>query len=324
MLERNKWNVLITGATGFIGTSLIEYLIKKGIPFNHVYGTDIKPHRNPLHHDKYTFLKFDVRDEGLTKVIREHEISHIVHLASIVTPGKNSNRELEYSVDVLGTKNVLKACVENKVTQVIVTSSGAAYGYNADNSEWLTEKDPVRGNFEFPYSHHKRLVEEELAVYRSSHPELKQLILRPGTILGYTVNNQITDLFKKPMILGVQGSASPFVFIWDEDVVAIIYEGLLGEKKGIYNLASDGAVTMKEISQILKKRYVPLPPNLIRFGLKVLKKLSLTQYGPDQINFLRYRPVLDNRKLKEEFGFKLRFSSKECFMEYIKHAGLVH
>ncbi len=65
--------------------------------------------------------------------------------------------------------------------QIIVTSSGAAYGYHADNPEWLTEDDPVRGNEAFAYSHHKRLVEEMLAVCRTQHPELRQVVLRVGT-----------------------------------------------------------------------------------------------------------------------------------------------
>ncbi|MEZ5024266.1 MAG: hypothetical protein R2728_13575 [Chitinophagales bacterium] len=45
-----------------------------------------------------------------------------------------------------------------KLTSIkfIVTSSGAAYGYYADNAEWLKEEDPIRGNQEFPY----KLVQE--------------------------------------------------------------------------------------------------------------------------------------------------------------------
>ncbi len=84
--------------------------------------------------------------------------------ASIVTPGPDSTRELEYAVDVDGTRHVLDACVAHGVRRVVVSSSGAAYGYHADNPAWITEDQPVRGNEEFAYSHHKRLVEEMLGV----------------------------------------------------------------------------------------------------------------------------------------------------------------
>ncbi|MBL7665447.1 MAG: SDR family oxidoreductase [Bacteriovoracaceae bacterium] len=321
MHKSTNWNILITGAAGFIGTSLVKMLIQKDMPFKSVIGTDVRP-QIPITHHKYHFIHLDICDPDLGQFFKKHQITHVVHLASIVTPGKKSNREFEYKVDVLGTQNVLKACVENNVQQIILTSSGAAYGYHADNPDWLSENDAIRGNYEFPYSHHKKLVEEELVRYQKSSPQLKQLILRPGTILGEKVNNQITDLFKKKVIIGIKGSKSPFVFIWDEDVVEIIYQGLIQEKAGAYNLAGDGCVSLKEISSLLKKNYLPIPATALKFALSVLKKFHLTQYGPEQINFLQFRPVLDNKKLKTEFGFTPRFSSKECFLEYQKHSSL--
>ncbi|NIR41945.1 MAG: epimerase, partial [Actinobacteria bacterium] len=47
-----------------------------------------------------------VRDPALEGVLRDHAVDTVVHLAAIVTPGPDSSRELEYSIDVLGTENV--------------------------------------------------------------------------------------------------------------------------------------------------------------------------------------------------------------------------
>jgi UDP-glucose 4-epimerase len=224
-------------------------------------------------------------------------------------------------VDVLGTENVLKACLEAGVKKLIITSSGAAYGYFPDNPEWLDENDALRGNTEFAYSHHKRLVEEMLARFRREHPELKQLVLRPGTVLGATTDNQITALFEKPFIMGLMGAASPFVFIWDQDVVGCILKGIFDDTTGIYNLSGDGTLTMKEIAGLLGKPYVALPVSLVRSVLWVLKKLGLTQYGPEQVNFLRYRPVLSNRRLKQEFGYVPKKTTREVFEYYMAKRG---
>jgi UDP-glucose 4-epimerase len=264
------------------------------------------------------YIKGDIRDKSITEIFKEHQVDTVVHLASIVTPGKKSNREFEYSVDVLGTENVLNACVENKVKKIIVTSSGASYGYYADNPEWLDEYDKIRGNEEFAYSHHKRLVEEMLTKYREEHPELKQLILRPGTILGENVKNQITNLFEKKFVLGIKGSGSPFVFIWDQDVVNIIIEGIHHDKNGIFNLAGDGTLTLKQIAEILHKPYIEISATVLGVALSFLKMLGLTQYGPEQVNFLRYRPVLANRRLKEEFGYIPKYTTREVFDFYLK------
>ena len=325
MNDLNTWNIWITGASGFIGSALLHKILKENVPFQKVYATDIRPISEEFLHPRIEFIKCDVRDDGLSSLMKKYDITHVIHLAAIVTPSNKSNREFEFSVDVLGTRNILKSCIDNKISQIITTSSGAAYGSYANMPAWLKESDPIRGNQEFAYSYHKRLVEEDLKTYRENYPELKQLILRPGTILGKRVKNQITDLFKKPFVLGIQGSDSPFVFIWDEDVVEIIFQGLAIGKEGIFNLAGDGAVTLKEIARILKRPYIPLPPKLLEVALKYLKKWGLTQYGPEQINLIRYRPVLDNQNLKQNFLFMPRYSSKECFLHYLEEgSGIFH
>jgi len=246
-------------------------------------------------------------------------VNVVVHLAAVVNPGKNPDRDFLHAVEVEGTRNVLQACLSAGVRKFIYTSSGAAYGYYSDNPEWLTEDDPIRGNPEFPYSDHKRQVEEILADHRQAHPELKQLIFRCCTILGATAKNQITDLFDGKRVLGLTGCEIPFVLIWDMDVVGAILKGILEEDStGIYNVAGDGILTMKEMASLLGKPYVAVPPGLIKGALWVMKKLRVTQYGPEQVNFLRYRPVLSNRRLKEEFGFCPQKTTREVFQFFLE------
>jgi UDP-glucose 4-epimerase len=258
----------------------------------------------------------DIRDPAIEKIFRTHSVDTVIHLAAIVTPGKGSTRELEHSIDVLGTENVLRACLKAGVRRFIYTSSGAAYGYHADNACPLEESDALRGNEEFAYSDHKRLVEEMLARYRLDHPELEQLIFRPGTILGEQVRNPITAIFERRLVLGVTGSPAPFVFIWDEDVARCILKGIREERTGIFNVAGDGTISLREIARRLGKPYLPLPPVLIAGALGLLKTLGLTQLGPAQVNFLRYRPVLSNERLKAEFGFTPSYTSEGCFEHY--------
>lgn len=317
--------VLVTGAAGYLGHSVVESLAgraaRDGDPAS-VVATDVREVPLQQQQPKVEYLRFDVRDAGLADVLSRHRIDTVVHLAAIVTPGPASNRELEYSVDVLGTRNVLEACVAAGVRRIIVTSSGAAYGYHADNPAWLTEDDPVRGNEEFAYSHHKRLVEDMLAGYRVSHPALEQVVFRVGTILGESTRNQITALFERPRLLAIKGSASPFVFIWDRDVAGAIEHAIFGGPPGVYNVAGDGALSIQEIAARLGKRCISLPAGLLRGLLSVLHPLRLSRYGPEQVNFLRYRPVLDNRRLKEVFGYVPKLSSAEVFELFRKARGL--
>jgi UDP-glucose 4-epimerase len=317
--------VLVTGAAGYLGsnlvTSLAERASRAGDPACIVAGDvrEVPPERRPPGVEHFAL---DVRMPGLEKVLTAHSIDTVVHLAAIVTPGPKSNRELEYAVDVLGTRNVLEACVASGVRRIIVTSSGAAYGYHADNPDWLTEDDPVRGNEAFAYSHHKRLVEEMLADYRRTQPALEQVVFRVGTILGETTRNQITALFERPRLIALKGSASPFVFIWDRDVAGAIEHAIFGGPAGVYNVAGDGALSIQEIAARLGKRCMTLPPGLLRAVLAVLHPLKLSRYGPEQVDFLRYRPVLDNRRLKEVFGYVPKLTSAEVFELFRTSHGL--
>jgi len=258
-----------------------------------------------------------VRDASLAQALQLHRIDTVVHLASIVTPGRGSSRELEYSVDVLGSKNVLQACVAVGVRHLLVSSSGAAYGYHADNPDWISEDQALRGNESFAYAHHKRLVEEMLAEYRSHHPELRQTVFRIGTILGERVDNQITALFEKPRLLAIRGSASPFVFIWDEDVCAAFMQALRTGRAGLFNLAGDGALPLREIAARLGKPLLELPAGLLQVALAVGAKLGISRYGPEQLDFLRYRPVLLNRRLKEDLGFVPGKTSAQAFEAFV-------
>jgi UDP-glucose 4-epimerase len=309
--------VLVTGAAGFIGAQVVDRLA--GLPeIAHVVSVDVRAMER---RDGVSCHELDVRDPAIVDLVVQQGVDRIVHLAAVVTPRPDQTREFLYSVDVEGTANVLAACRTGGVNHLTVTSSGAAYGYHPDNPEWIDEDDPLRGNATFAYSDHKRIVEEMLAIHRVEHPELGQLVLRPGTILGASVSNQITRLFEWPVVLGIAGSPTPFVFIWDTDVVEIIVRGTRGQRTGIFNLAGSGSVLMRDIAEELGKRYVPLPAAAVRAVLAVLYRLRLAPYGPEQVDFLRYRPVLSNRRLIEEFGYTPTKTSLEAFRSYLEHRG---
>lgn len=312
----------MTGGAGYIGSTLIQYLLKTYPTWN-VLATDIKPMPISIESSNFEFLTLDISDRNIViDTIQTWKPDSIVHLASILNPPPGMSEEVQWKIDVHGTKNVLDGAVYARTNQVIITSSGAAYGYHKENKEWIEESDPIRGHSAFVYSKHKREVEELLSEYRKIYPQLKQLILRPGTILGKTVNNLITDMFQKPFVMGILGHKSPFVFIWDEDVIQIIVKGIAENKEGSYNLAGDGALSLEEISRMIRKPYLPIPAFLLQSILWILRLFRLTQYGPDQIDFLRYRPVLANQQLKNVFGYTPKYNSKETFIAYLNAKGV--
>lgn len=314
-------SVLVTGGSGYLGSQLVAQLAADRGDLEALVSLDLRPVPEAERLPGVVYEAGDIREPVIAELLRRHRVDTVVHLAAIVTPGKHDTREFLHSIDVGGTENVVAACLETGVRRFIVTSSGAAYGYYADNPQPLSEGDAIRGNPEFAYSDHKRQVEEFLARQREEHPELEQVIFRPGTILGSSAQNQITALFDGRVVLGVRGSDTPFVFIWDQDVVCCLIEAVRGGRAGIYNVAGDGVMTLAEIAAVIGKPVVSLPAWLIRGVLGVLHPLGLAQYGPEQVNFLRYRPVLSNERLQNVFGYKPRMTSREVFDFFWSHHG---
>lgn len=307
--------ILITGAAGDIGSRLVEY-------FNNdtsveLYTTalnDLASHVSSIH------KRFDIRDVDFIEWVKEIKPDVIIHLASIIQLPESMSREEAFEIDVIATENLVKAAIEVGVKKFVVTSSGAAYGYWKDNPQWLTEDMPVRGNEDYFYSSHKRQVEEMLAKYRLSHPQLQQVVLRPGTVLGPNFNNPITNMFSKKTIVGIAGSRSPFVIIWVDDLVAYLIEAAKSNVEGVFNVAGDGTLTLKEIAAHLNKPYLSIPSWFLRAALFVFKKLSLSQYGPEQVKFIEFRPVLSNQKIKQKFTHQPEKTTEQAFLSFIEQS----
>jgi UDP-glucose 4-epimerase len=301
--------ILITGAAGAVGSALLALLADNSDL--ELIATDIRaPDTLPAN---AIFANMDVRGKDPERLIGLHKPDVVVHLASIVTPAKGSTRDFEYAVDVTGSKNVIAACIAHDVRRLVVTSSGAAYGYHPENIAPLREDDPIRGNQEFAYSWHKRLVEEMLARARIEAPTLEQVVLRVGTVLGAGLENQITAMFHKPRLLGLSGYDSPFVFIWNHDLACILQRAATDGPAGIFNVAGDGAMRLQDLALAMGKTVRWLPAGLIKLALGVAKPLGLSRYGPEQVRFLQYRPVLDNTALKSTFGYSPEKSSTQVF-----------
>jgi UDP-glucose 4-epimerase len=304
--------VLITGAAGFIGSALVTAL--KGT--HHVIALDLREVPEDKRLPGVTYATGDIVDPSLIELFRQYRPATVVHLASVVAAG--GDPEHDYAIDVLGTKNVLEASAAAQTKHIVVTSSGAAYGYHADNDVPLRETSPLRGNENFPYSRHKRLVEEMLASWRVEHPTLAQTVFRPCTVLGPGTKNQITAIFDRPVVVGLTGTATPFSLIAESDVVAALAKAVTEQSPGVFNLAGDGTLSLREIAAVLNKRYLPLPPWVLKAVLFVLNKLRLTTLAPQHVKFIQYRPVLANDKLKSDFGYSPEYDARSVFRRYLE------
>jgi UDP-glucose 4-epimerase len=304
--------VLVTGGTGYLGRLVVARFIRAGIP---TVSVDIR--KPGAHREGVVEVVSDLRDADLPALLREHGTTAVVHLAAIVEPPRGMPEDQLESIEVGGTEAVLDACAATGIRHLTVLSSGAAYGYTARNDgRLLDEEAPTPGSAGFAYARHKAMVERLVSRSRRLYPEVGILLLRPGTILGASTNNQITALFRQPVVLGLREAESPFVFVWDEDVAEIIVQGVQRGVTGTFNVAGDGAMTLADIAATEGRRLVRLPSAAVRRALAIGRRLGLARYGPEQVDFLRHRPVLDNARLHRAFPGLPSLSSRETYELY--------
>ena len=305
--------VIITGAAGSLGQCLVKKLLTN--TSIKVYATDIK--QNPFSDAaNLQYMQADLRDVTFTEWVTTIKPRQLIHLASVLQISAQMSREQAYEIDVSATKKLLDICVSIAVEKFIITTSGAAYGYFKENENIITEHRLPRGNKDYFYSAHKAEVEAILAEFRVKNPQMQQLIFRPGSILGPNIKGPVVNLFQQKIMTGLIGYPGPFNFIWLEDVIDYIIEGINSKITGEYNIAADGILSMAEIAKKIDKFYLPLPALLMQLLLTIAKPLGLTQYGPEQIKFIKYRPVLSNEKIKACFKHQPRYTTEQALDAY--------
>ena len=329
--------ILITGASGSLGKALIKQLLnqkklgsKLQRDLDKIYATDVK--LNPFdsnndlaNKEDLVYEQLDICSEDFFQWVMKVRPNVIIHLASVLQISKTLTRNKAYQIDVVATERLLATAAEIGVSKVVVTTSGAVYGYHPENiGNEISESRPIQGNLDYFYSAHKAEVENILAKYRTITPQMKQVTLRPGAIIGPDFDGPVVNLFQQKVITGLNGYEGLFNFIWSNDVVEYLIEAATTNIQGEFNVAGTGSLSLKEIAQKLGKRYISLPSILVKFMLTILKPLGLTQYGPEQVKFIKYRPVLSNQKIRQEFKHQPQYSSEQALEAYLNELEKKH
>jgi UDP-glucose 4-epimerase len=302
---------LITGGSGYIGTRLVELLAGRE-DTEKIVIADVVPPRGG-YRPNTEFERVDVRDRGVVhSALQRANPDVLVHLAFILNP--SHDEALMYEVDVNGTHNVLEAAAEAGIGQVLVTTSGVAYGAFPDNPEPITEDHPVRGVARFSYARDKTESDRIVQLWALQHPEVITTIVRPCIVFGPNVDNYLVRLWtKQPFAVDAGNLDGHIQFVHEEDVVKAVSGLLLGRHAGQFNLAPDGLMTLRECAELLGTPIRRMPLWAYRGLVKLLWRLRLSEAPPGQIDFALYPWVMSNEKIKATLGWTPKHTSRETF-----------
>ena len=301
---------VITGGSGYIGSRLVD-LLERRDDTEKIVVCDVAPPKG--YRPNVEFERVDVRDRNAVRSVLDRVRPDVlVHLAFILNPSHDEG--FAYDVDVNGTHNVLEAAAAAGTGQVLVTTSGVAYGAFADNPVPLTEDDPVRGVATFSYARDKTESDRLCQLWALKHPDRVMTIVRPCIVFGPNVDNYLVRLWtKQPFAVDVGTIDSQIQFVHEDDVVEGITALLLGRHAGAFNVSGDGLMTNRECAELIGTPIRKIPLRVYRGLARVMWRLRQSEVPPGGIEFALHSWLLSNDKLKQTTGWRPRYSSRETF-----------
>jgi len=312
--------IFITGMSGYLGTCLCRELDRLD-SVQRFLGMDL---RAPLYKfNKGEFRRMDVTDPGLADWVSEVRPDVFIHLAYVVE--QSHDEKLMRRVNFEGSRNALQAAARAEVPQVLVASSGTAYGAWPDNPARLKENDPLRPNPGFLYAVDKARVEKLCQEFLKERPRTILSLIRPCVVYGPGVNNYLSDLLTGPLLMSLRGYQPPLQFIHEDDVVGAILRILERRAQGPFNLAPPDTVSMEEVFALAQRLALWLPDWLATPLVKLewALHIPMLRVSPAFLDYIRYSWAMDSTRLRDELGYRLRYSTRETVEIMLRAKGIL-
>lgn len=304
-------HILITGATGLLGTHLLPALQLRGAHIRTLL-LPTEPAEN-LMAQNVEIIRGDITDAS-TLDLAVHDIDIVIHLAGMM--GVHRPLADYRMVNVTGSLNLYQAAQTAGVRRFVHTSSHTVYGLG--HGRFLSEEDPLQPDPD-PYSITKA-EGDALMQHAMGQSNMETVIIRPGTFFGpgdHLHYGRIAQRIKnnKGLILGQGNNALPFCYVTD------IVQGFLlaayhpDAPNNVYNITNDRPLTQQALlhaiaDDIYSKRptrHLPYLP--IYYGSSLAEKLAaLTHTRPIVTRLGAMMFGTDNRhsiaKARRELGFE--------------------
>jgi len=238
-------NITLIGASGFIGSCLIEQLKQNT---NHQL-SNIDKQQSPVYPELTTLA--DVRDKEKLKSLLQN--TDVVVLLAAEHRDDVSPTSLYYDVNVEGARNVLDAMDFCNVKKIVFTSSVAVYGLNKDN--------PNEDHLADPFNHYgksKWQAEEVLREWYNKNSDDKTLtIVRPTVIFGERNRGNVYNLLKQIasehfLKIGSCNNKKSMAYVGN---VALLLSDFIENSRGyeVYNYIDKPDLTMNELIDVVGK-----------------------------------------------------------------------
>lgn len=298
--------IVITGATGNVGTALLRRLADHGD--HELVGLARRVPDAPY---GVRWVSVDLTDPACQPVLDAtfRAADAVVHLAW----GFQPSHDLDYLAElgIGGTRRVLEAVATSDVPHVVHMSSVGAYSPKRDDDP-VDESYPTKGIPSSPYSQHKAQAERLLDAFAAEHPDVTVTRMRPGIIGQRSAGSALLRYglpallparsIKLIPVLPLDGSLR-IPMVHADDVAAAFDLVLTTGTGGAFNLASGPPVTVEDIARVLGARHIQVPRRIVRATVAGSWHAHLQPIDPGWIDLAFNVPLLDSSRATGELGW---------------------
>ena len=307
--------VLITGISRFLGGKLAQRL-ENDPEIEYVVGVDLEEPEVDL--DRTEYVRADIRNPLVVKVLQATEVDTVLHLSIVTTPTRVGGRTAMKDLNVIGAMQLFAACQKApKVKKLIMKSTTAVYGADPKDPALFTED---LGPHSVPQGYSKDSVEIEQYArdFGRRRSDVDLTILRFANFIGPDIETTLTRYFSLPAIPTAMGYDPRIQLVHEDDALEVLYRSVRETHPGIFNVAGDGIVYLSQAVRFLGRLPVPVILPLVSPIASLLRRTGRVDFAADQLRFLLYGRVVDNSRLKKEFGFTPKYTTRAALEDFVQ------
>lgn len=313
--------VVVTGASGNVGTSVLEALGRES-QVQEIVGL---ARRVPeIEMPKVKWVGADVTEDELVPIFAGADA--VIHLAWAIQPSRDES--VTERINIEGTRRVLDAVARAGVEAVVYASSVGAYSPGPKERQ-VDESWSVDGIPTSFYSRHKAATETMLDAFERREPEVRVVRLRPGLIFKAEAASEIRRLFAGPLLPGflVRKQMIPllprvprlrFQAVHSRDVGEAYRQAVVRDVHGAFNIAAEPEIGVEELCELFGARSFPLPARALRAAADLTWKLRLQPSSPGWIDLALGAPMMDTTRAREQLGWEPTMTSLEALDDLLK------
>ena len=314
--------VVIVGATGNVGSSLVQVL-GEDPQVTEVLGlARRRPEWSP---PKTRWATADAGgDDDLVSHFRGADA--VVHLAWLFQP--THDPVLTWRANVGGSIRVFDAVAAAGVPVLVCASSVAAYSPGPTDrpvdETWPTHGWPTAG-----YTREKAYVERVLDIFENDNPDRRVVRLRPGFIFKRESATQQRRLFAGPFLPGrlARPALVPvvpdlpglrFQVLHSLDAAEAYRLAIVRDVRGAFNVAADPVIDAAALADLLNAKTIRPPLGAVRMALAAAWHLHLAPTSPHLLDAVLRIPLMDVSRARTELGWSPRYSGVDAMRELLR------